>query len=63
MNCFKTNVFIKSFARFLRDSAGATSIEYGLIASLISIIAIGAISTIGEATANNVFTAIAGFLG
>lgn len=31
----------------LRDSAGATSIEYAAIASLISIIAIGAIEAVG----------------
>ena len=35
----------------LGDTAGATSIEYAAIASLISIIAIGAMSTIGSTVA------------
>ncbi len=47
---------------FLVDNRGTTAIEYGIIASLISIIIIGAVASIGEATSNNVFTAIAGFL-
>ena len=35
------------FARFAKDESGATAIEYGLIASLISVAIIGAITTIG----------------
>ena len=34
-------------ASFLRDQAGATAIEYGLIAALISTVIIGAITVIG----------------
>ena len=37
----------KLFARFAKDESGATAIEYGLIASLISVAIIGAITTIG----------------
>ena len=37
----------KMFARFAKDESGATAIEYGLIASLISVAIIGAITTIG----------------
>ena len=37
----------KLFARFAKDQSGATAIEYGLIASLISVAIIGAITTIG----------------
>ena len=37
----------KLFARFAKDESGATAIEYGLIASLISVANIGAITTIG----------------
>lgn len=33
--------------RLLRETRGATSIEYAAIASLISIVAIGAIASIG----------------
>jgi pilus assembly protein Flp/PilA len=35
------------FARFVKDESGATAIEYGLIASLISIAAIAAFTAVG----------------
>ncbi|MFN3889460.1 MAG: Flp family type IVb pilin [Beijerinckiaceae bacterium] len=35
------------FSRFLRDERGATAIEYGLIASLIAVAIIGAVTTLG----------------
>lgn len=35
------------FARFVKDESGATAIEYGLIAALISVVCIGAFTTIG----------------
>ena len=35
------------FAIFLRDESGATAIEYGLIAALISVAIIGAATTMG----------------
>ncbi len=35
------------FARFVRDESGATAIEYGLIAALIAVIIIGAVTTVG----------------
>ena len=35
------------FANFLKDESGATAIEYGLIASLISIAAIAAFNSVG----------------
>ncbi len=34
-------------SRFLKDESGATAIEYGLIAALISIVIIGAAVAIG----------------
>ena len=37
----------KLFARFAKDESGATAIEYGLIASLIAVAIIGAITTVG----------------
>ena len=37
-----------SIKRFLRDEAGATAIEYGLIASLVSIAAIVAMGAVGN---------------
>ena len=33
--------------RFVRDESGATAIEYGLIAALISVVIIGVLTTIG----------------
>ena len=35
------------FARFFNDEAGATAIEYGLIAALISVAIIAAATTLG----------------
>jgi pilus assembly protein Flp/PilA len=46
---------------FLRDESGATAIEYGLIAALISVVIITAVKTVGTnltATFNSVATAI-----
>lgn len=39
MNLFKT---------FVADESGATAIEYGLIAALISVVIIAAVSTLGQ---------------
>ena len=44
-------------SRFVRDEKGATAIEYGLIAALIAVAAIGAMQGIGtklSKTFNNV---------
>jgi pilus assembly protein Flp/PilA len=38
----------KVFCEFLRDENGSTAIEYGLIASLISVAAIGMFSKTGS---------------
>jgi pilus assembly protein Flp/PilA len=38
---------MKFFNKLLRDEAGATAIEYGLIAALIAVAAITAMSTLG----------------
>ncbi|HEY4115635.1 MAG TPA: Flp family type IVb pilin [Rhizomicrobium sp.] len=35
------------FSRFVRDESGATAIEYGLIAALISVVIIGAVTALG----------------
>lgn len=39
----------KIFARFLKDESGATAIEYGLIAALISVALITGATTLGGA--------------
>ncbi|MFD1329643.1 Flp family type IVb pilin [Mycoplana ramosa] len=38
----------KIFARFLKDESGATAIEYGLIAALISVALIAGATALGE---------------
>ncbi len=38
---------MKFFSKLLRDEAGATAIEYGLIAALIAVAAIGAMGALG----------------
>ncbi|MGJ3701671.1 Flp family type IVb pilin [Variovorax sp. AFSI2.2] len=38
---------LRSIARFLRDEEGATAIEYGIIAGLISVVMITAITGTG----------------
>lgn len=47
----------KLFARFVKDESGATAIEYGLIAALISVALITGASTLGNAL-NNQFTQV-----
>lgn len=49
-------------SRFTKDRSGATAIEYGLIAGLISVVIIGAVTTVGS-NLNTVFTTIATKLG
>jgi pilus assembly protein Flp/PilA len=43
--------------RFVRDTSGATAIEYGLIAAGISVVIIGAVNLIGGKLSNT-FTTI-----
>jgi len=43
--------------QFLKDESGATAIEYGLIAALIAVVIIGAVSAVGtnlQGTFNNI---------
>ena len=44
-------------ARYANDESGATAIEYGLIAALIAVVIIGALSSIGGSL-NTKFTKI-----
>ena len=39
-------------SRFVRDDSGATAIEYGLIAGLIAVVVVTAITTIGTKLTN-----------
>jgi pilus assembly protein Flp/PilA len=49
------------FARFVKDEAGATAIEYGLIAALISVAIISAVQLVGT-NLTGVFNEVAGNL-
>ena len=49
----------KFFARFIKDESGATAIEYGLIAALISVALIAGASTLGNSL-NSTFASVAG---
>jgi pilus assembly protein Flp/PilA len=46
-------------SRFALDESGATAIEYGLIAGLVSIVIVASLTTIG-ASLTNTFTAVNG---
>ena len=41
---------MKNLVQFLKDKSGATAIEYGLIAALISVAIIGGVTTLGSNT-------------
>ena len=48
--------------RFIKDESGVTAIEYGLIAGLIAVVIIGAVTTLGK-TLSTKFAAISTALG
>jgi pilus assembly protein Flp/PilA len=48
--------------RFLCDESGATAIEYGLIAALVSVAAIGALTAMGNSL-QSLFGGVANVLG
>ena len=45
--------------KFFKNESGATAIEYGLIAALIAVAIIGAVSTLGGTTAST-FASVSG---
>lgn len=47
---------MKIFQNLLRDEAGATAIEYGLIAALIAVAAITAMGALGNSLSNTFST-------
>ncbi|MFT3967482.1 MAG: Flp family type IVb pilin [Sphingobium sp.] len=47
--------------KFIKNSKGATAIEYGLIAALIAVAAIGAMRTLGD-NLKNTFNKVGGNL-
>jgi pilus assembly protein Flp/PilA len=54
---------LAKFSKLMRDESGATAIEYGLIAALIAVVIIGALTTVGKNLStvfNNVATKLSG---
>jgi pilus assembly protein Flp/PilA len=52
---------IMVFQKFLRDESGATAIEYGLIAALIAVVIITAVTAVGtqlSSTFNTISTSV-----
>ena len=45
-------------SRFVKDESGATAIEYGLIAALIAVVIIGAVTAVGTSI-NGTFSSVA----
>ena len=43
---------MKTIRKFFKNDKGATAIEYGLIAALIAVAAIGAMSSLGDKLGN-----------
>ena len=39
---------MRNFIRFMKQEDGATAIEYGLIASLVSVVIVAALTTLGS---------------
>ncbi len=52
---------MKSLLTFAKDESGATAIEYGLIAALVSVAAIAALRGMGESL-SNLFSTVSGEL-
>jgi len=52
---------MEKLKKFLKTEEGATAIEYGLIAALISVIIIGAVTLVGT-NLSGTFAAVAGAL-
>ena len=47
---------------FVKNNKGATAIEYGLIAALIAVAMIGAVTKVGKGVGNT-FTSVSGNMG
>jgi pilus assembly protein Flp/PilA len=54
---YQEQVMKSLFARFVKDQSGATAIEYGLIAALISVVAITTLGNVGSKL-NNKFSSV-----
>ena len=54
-------VFINDLRALLRDERGVTAMEYGLLAGLIAVVIIGAVTTVGTSLSTT-FTNVAAAL-
>ena len=52
---------MEKLLKFLKDEEGATAIEYGLLAALIAVVIIAAVTTTGQAV-RTTFESVAGAL-
>jgi len=48
----------KFISKFMSDESGATAIEYGLIAALIAVVIIGAVTALGTTIKTNFTTLV-----
>ena len=48
---------MQTFLKFINDESGATAIEYGLIAALIAVVIIGAVTVVGTSLSTT-FTSV-----
>ena len=55
------NALIQGIKKFQQEEDGVTAIEYGLIAALIAVVIITAVTSVGQ-NLNAIFTLIAGKL-
>ena len=62
MKSQECKVMLKLILKLLRDEAGPTAIEYGLIAALIAVVTIAGLTTLGT-TLNSRYNAIATDIG
>jgi pilus assembly protein Flp/PilA len=58
----KGNVMTKFITKFAKDESGATAIEYGLIAALIAVVIISAVTALGT-TVSAKFEAVTAGMG
>jgi len=54
--------YLNALMKLKHDEKGVTALEYGLIAALIAVVIIGAVTTLGNGLSTT-FTAVAGHFG
>jgi pilus assembly protein Flp/PilA len=56
---FRTAVITDELKRFMRDEAGATAIEYAIIASGVGVAVASTVMALGSAVKNNLYSNVA----